>query len=70
MTQRLRTLAALPEDPGSNSSAPQSGSQLLVTPDPGSNALFWPLLALHACSAQAYIQAKHPPNKNIKLNNI
>lgn len=63
MTQRLKTLATLPEDSGSISSTPHGG--LEVQPQ-GSNTLFWPLLAMHAFRAQTYMKAKHSSNKKYK----
>ena len=51
MAQQSKALAALPEDLGSVTSTYMGAHNL-------SNALFWPLWALHTCDTQTYMQAK------------
>ena len=54
MAQRLGSLVVIAEELGSQH--PHHGSQPSVTQVPrGSDALLWPLWALHACGPETYI---------------
>jgi|UPI00001F6C88 hypothetical protein len=58
MVHRLKELAALVEELGL---VPSTTKQQLapITRAKGSDALFWPLWALHACGELTYMQARH-----------
>ena len=59
MTQWLRSLVALLEDTGSRPKHPHDDSQPWVIQD----AVFWPLMALHAYDGQASMQTNHQTHK-------
>lgn len=61
MARQLRALVALVEDQGL---IPITHMVAHNSRPVGYGALFWPLLALHTCSAQTYRQAKTSHTEN------
>lgn len=59
VSQQLRALAALAEDPDLVSSTHMTAQNQLQGISRGSDALFWPLMALHTCDAQTFMKANY-----------